>query len=128
MYRRRTRTRLCGKLFTGIVTFRYTYYEGHYGNNVILILTRRRCRNVTLAMAEVLRRGGSGCASVIYGREMRLREHVPDATSRRPHLARLSPDSAVLIPGGAIDVAARLTRTCRDTRRRQARTCERRRD
>jgi len=39
---------------------------------------------------------------------------------------RISPNcrpTMALIPGGAIDVAARLTRTCHDTRRRRARTC-----
>jgi len=63
--------------------------------------------NVAEAMAVIR----AGTAS------FRLHEHVHDAARLAPHLAQLSPNSAS-IPGGAIDVAARLTRTCHDTRRR----------
>ena len=92
--------------------------------NVILILTRRRRRNVAVATVEAARDGGSSGRYTGAGNCRRLQQqHVHDARFR-PSRPIVAPTPRP-IPGGAIDVAARLTRTCHDTRD-LASTCERR--
>lgn len=76
-------------------------------------MCQRKCTATAEAMA-VIRAGNASPTA-------RARRHQAAATSRP-----MSPNTA-LIPAGAIDVAARLTWTCHDTRRRGPRTCERRR-